>query len=87
MKKLICQAIKAHKQLKFIYSNEERKVEPHMYGILGKDEQIHAYQINEGWKNFKVRNVTNLKMLKATFKTETTYNKSNAHYTNIFCSL
>lgn len=84
-------AISERKTITFQYDGYERTVEPHLYGILGGNEQLHAYQIRGGsssggipqWRNFKLENMNNVAVNDEVFTIEESYNPSGAHYSEI----
>jgi predicted DNA-binding transcriptional regulator YafY len=84
-------AISEKKTIIFEYDGYERTVEPHLYGILGGHEQLHAYQIRGGsssggipeWRNFKLEKMNNVAVNDEVFQSENSYNPSGANYSEI----
>ncbi len=84
-------AISEKKTITFKYDGYDRTVEPHLYGILGNKEQLHAYQIRgesssaniPEWRNFKLKKMNNVAVNDEQFEIEKSYNPSGTHYSKI----
>jgi hypothetical protein len=84
-------AISGKKTITFEYDGYERTVEPHLYGKLGNDEQLHAYQIRgrsssgniPEWRNFKLEKMNNVAVNDEVFEIEASYNPLGANYLDI----
>lgn len=91
---LIEKAITEKKLIAFFYDGHRRVVKPHMLGLLGGTEQLHAFQIEGssasdqyGWKNFHVQDILQVKLLAVSFYPEKTFHPENANYSKIFKKL
>lgn len=93
---IITAAIANRNVLVFDYEGYQRRVEPHHYGILGNERQLHAYQFGgessqpnlPEWRNFKFSHITHLHVEKEKyFKPRSHHNPENAHYKKIECSI
>lgn len=89
---VIEQAIRKQRTLVFDYKDEGlREVEPHLCGILGGKEQLHAYQIKgysqsggtPEWRNFTLQHIQNLNITERKFAVRNTYNPANANFSRV----
>lgn len=61
---LLKQALEDRKVVSFVYNDKPRLVEPHAVGYSIKDGALvmRGYQLDEGWKLFKVEQMQGLRL-------------------------
>lgn len=96
--KIICEAIRTKRIIKFIYEGYERIVEPHTYGVH-KDtgnEVLSAYQVGEfsssgiipNWRLYIVSKISSLEMTDRHFsESRPGYRREDTRMSIIFCEV
>ena len=97
MNAIVCDAIRTHRLLQFIYDGYARLLEPHLYGINTQDHEIlsgylvggwSATEIEPGWRNYLVRDMYDLQALAESFEgPRSGFNPASARYRQVFCRL
>lgn len=92
IEKKISQAIRAQNPIECRYHGKKRFIEPHHFGILGGENQLHCYQYDgesesggiPEWRNLKLNEIQALRvMTDIHFVIRPSYHPENAHYTTI----
>src|SRR5438067_13656629 len=95
---VICDAIRARRQLRFVYDGYERIVEPHSYGVnTAGHEAVSGWLVGgwsssepePGWRMFLVDRMQDVAATSAPFTggPREGYNADDPHFVRIFCQL
>jgi hypothetical protein len=93
----LCDAIRTHRLVRFIYEGYERIVEPHIHGInRASHEALSGYLIGgwsasegaAGWRNYLVGEMHDLHVLAEQFSgAREGYNPDDANFRQVYCQL
>lgn len=93
----ICEAIKLKRVVEFSYEGGMKAAEPFCYGLNSKNKDVlRAYQIesditsvkSEGWKDFIVSKMSNLKIADKTFTgNRFGYNAKDKNMVESYCKI
>jgi predicted DNA-binding transcriptional regulator YafY len=96
-KEIICEAISSKRRLQFTYRDRTRVVEPQIFGINTKGEDLlSAYFVSgysestrkPGWRAYLLSELTHLTMLEEKFPgPREGYNPNDPHMVKIYCRL
>lgn len=93
----ICDAIRARRQLRFVYDGYERIVEPHVYGVNTAGHEAvsgwlvggwSASEASPGWRMFLVDQMRDVAALATPSDApREAYDRDDPHFVRIYCRL
>lgn len=95
--KIISDAIKQEKKLKFHYDERLRRLQPYVYGQTADGEDmVKGYQTSGGsvsfsnpqWRNFKIEDIDELQLTDEDFsRVRDDYEPDDADFAEIYCQI